>query len=79
MREHIRIDTIKVFEEENSILSAIMKKHNCNKSDAYRKALEAWDLVHSIQDENEALKNQQQETHEKIDDLYNKFNFLMKQ
>lgn len=43
MKTHKRIDTIKVFDKEASIIDKMMKEDNIsNKSDAYRIALELY-------------------------------------
>lgn len=78
MREHVRIDTFKVFKEEDEILNEIMKAKECNKSDAYREALKIWKATHLLHEERDSLKNQIAEVLVKQDELYDKFNILSK-
>lgn len=77
MREHLRIDTIKVFDEEAKILERIMKKYGCTKSDAYRKALEIWDATFALHEENQELKNDLQEMKDTQAEMNHKLNLLL--
>jgi len=77
-REHIRIDTFKVFEEEDEILTLIMKVKKCNKSDAYREALKIWKATHILHEEKDSTKAILEEILSKQDDLYDKLNVLSK-
>lgn len=77
MREHLRIDTFKVFEQEDKIITAIMKEKGCNKSDAYREALKVWSLVYSTINENELIKNRLQAIEDNQAEMNHKLNLLL--
>ena len=78
MREHIRIDTIKVFDEENKALHLVMADHKTkNKSEGYREALKTYAKHRAVAQELQAVKEEVSSSRdainalaEKNDDLY---------
>lgn len=74
MRQHIRVDSIKVFEEEEKILNSIIETEKLkNKSEAWRKALEIYVKFSSSAKELSDLQRQVKENNELIKSLYFKF------
>jgi len=75
MREHIRIDTIKIFKEDANLLDQVMKTRNIkNKSDAYREALTSYIDNHK---RDEAFKELQKEVSQ-LKELVEDLNFLIR-
>lgn len=75
MREHLRIDTIKIFKKEASQLDEIMKIRKIkNKSDAYREALESYSDNHRRDEAYRELQKEVSQLKEMIEDL----NFLIR-
>jgi len=71
MRQHIRVDSIKVFEEEEKILNSIIEVEKLkNKSEAWRKALEIYVKFSSSAKELSDLQRQVKENNELIKSLY---------
>ena len=75
----VRRDTIRVFEEEEQIIQRILtKKKSKVRKDAWKEALRVWDSSHSLEEENQYLKNKIEEMSQKLDDIYDKLNVLLK-
>lgn len=71
MKQHIRVDSIKVFEEEEKILNIIIEKENLkNKSEAWRKALQIYVKFSNSAKELNEVKVQMKENNELIKSLY---------
>lgn len=78
MREHLRIDTIKVFDEEAKALNLVMADiHTKNKSDGYREALKTYVKNKEVAKEIQAMSEELTATRkdmallmEKMEDLY---------
>jgi hypothetical protein len=67
MKEHLRMDGIKVFEEESKLLQLVMLEHNTkNKSEAWRIALHEYSKNRNITQSFSALKNEFQATKDEI-------------
>lgn len=77
MRQHLRVDAIKVFEEDDQRLKRIMRRENIKtKTAAYRHALETYDLYHELPDAMRLLK---QDVEAKIDANNKKIFILLEQ
>lgn len=75
MREHLRIDTIKIFKKEATQLDEIMRITKIkNKSDAYREALDSYLDNHK---RDEAYKELQKEVSQ-LKDIVEDLNFLIR-
>ena len=78
MKEHSRMDGIKVFEKDAKLLDLVMKDHQTkNKSEAWRIALREYeknrDLAEAfddLKDEVSSLKNEISKLSSGIEDLY---------
>ena len=59
MKEHLRMDGIKVFEEEAKLLQLVMQEHNTrNKSEAWRIALRDYQKSRNITESFDDLKDE---------------------
>lgn len=77
MRQHLRIDAMKVFEEDDERLKRIMRKENLKtKASAYRHALETYDLYHELPD---AMRLFKHDVEAKIDSSNRKLMNLLEQ
>ena len=78
MKEHLRMDGVKVFEEEAKLLQLVMQEHNTrNKSEAWRIALRDYQKSRNItesfddlKDELVAVKSEIAKLSSTIEDLY---------
>ena len=78
MKEHSRMDGIKVFEDDAKLLDLVMKDHQTkNKSEAWRIALREYeknrdqsDAFDDLKDELIAVKNEIAKLSSGIEDLY---------
>ncbi|QNP48382.1 hypothetical protein [Diaphorobacter aerolatus] len=74
MRQHIRIDGLKVFPEDDKVLKAIMSEHKLSekqgKSRAYRIALERYQDTQQLHQEVASLTAEIRELKEQIAQLY---------
>ena len=78
MKEHLRMDGVKVFEEEAKLLQLVMQEHNTrNKSEAWRIALRDYQKSRNIaesfddlKDELVAVKDEIAKLSSAIEDLY---------
>lgn len=78
MREHLRMDGIKIFEEDAKILHLVMQEHKTkNKSEAWRIALQEYrknrDITQSfceLKDEFTATRQEIAQLKSTIEDLY---------
>jgi hypothetical protein len=83
MKQHLRMDGIKVFEEEEKIIESIMQTNNIKKkSDAWRFALKFWmnnkDLSSSVDTLSTRMSKLEGNVSEKLDDLYFKIDVIAK-
>lgn len=68
-REHLRMDALKIFEEDSKNLDFIMQKTKLSKSEAYRLALQTYVDLHSVIEENKSTAKEIQELKSKIEAL----------
>lgn len=67
MKEHLRMDGIKVFEKEAKLLQLVMQENNTkNKSEAWRIALHEYSKNRNITQSFSALKNEFRATKDEI-------------
>lgn len=69
MREHLRVDTYKVFDEDDKNLNFIMTKNKLSKSESYRLALKTYVDLYSVIEENKSTTKEIQELKNKIENL----------
>lgn len=71
MKEHLRVDTFKVFPDDDKALSFVMAKEGTkNKSEAYRVALKTYLDLHQLPQEVAELKAIIMTLNESIQQLY---------
>lgn len=71
MRQHIRVDSIKVFDEENRLIEMIMKKEGItNKSDAWRAALKVYRDFHESNKELRLITAKIDELKSNVEQIY---------
>lgn len=85
MRTHLRVDSVKVFEDDAEKLERVQKMHNIkNKGEAYRKAVDFMDRYHelyvqntmALKDLTKAVNDGNAKTAERLEDLYFKINTI---
>ena len=76
MRKHIRVDTVKIFEEDERILKQIMQKEDLNKSAAWRFALKNYADYHATNIELADLKDMVVEMNEALKQMYFKMEYI---
>lgn len=83
MRTHIRVDSVKVFEEDSTKLELLQKEHGIKgKGEAYRKAVDFMLRYHelhttmlaAIKDLTKEVREGNAKTDERLEDLYFKIN-----
>lgn len=83
MRTHLRVDSVKVFEEDAEKLERVQKMHNIkNKGEAYRKSVDFMLRYHdlhttmlvAIKDLTKEVREGNAKTDERLEDLYFKMN-----
>lgn len=76
MKEHLRVDTFKVFDEDNKNLDFIMTKNKLNKSEAYRLALQTYVNLNSVIEENKKTSKEVESLSKEVKDLKETINEL---
>lgn len=85
MKNHLRVDSVKVFEDDAEKLERIQKVHNIkSKGEAYRKAVDFMDKFHELYVQNtmalkeltKAVNDGHAKTDERLEDLYFKINTI---
>jgi len=85
MRTHLRVDSVKVFEDDAMKLDRVQKAHNIkNKGEAYRRAVDFMDkhyelyaqITMALKDLTKAVNDANAKTDERLEDLYFKINTI---
>lgn len=88
MRSHLRVDSVKVFEEDAEKLERVQRMHNIKgKGEAYRKSVDFMLRYHelhttmlaAIKDLTKEVREGNQKTDERLEDLYFKINTINEQ